>query len=490
MRFLLDTNILIPLEDSSHVLDKSLANFIRLANAHGHQLLYHPASEDDFRRDSNTERRKQNLDRIKQYTKLEYCPPCPWNSSDTGPNDTADNEILYALQNDAVHALITEDRGIHDKARLKGLLNRVYTIQTAEDLLRRLHDTTQVQLPNIEEMPLYSLTPFLETEFFDSLRRNYPTFNSWFREKAREGRKAWTSWESTKELGAICIYARQENEMITENGLKLQGPALKLCTFKVGPSVRGRKIGELFLKTAFRYATTNQLENIFIHGNVNENQLLFEMLEDFGFFHVGQHRGSGSWDAVYLKQHPHSEPALALAPFEYLKRFFPHFLHGPKIGKYIVPIRPSYHRILFPDYDSPADRQAELFGPSSAIGNGIKLAYLCHAQTRKMNPGDVVLFYRSRDERAITSLGVVEDYITLEDADNIASRVKRRTVYSMEEIKQMAIKPTRVMLFRLIRHLRRPLSQNMLEDKRILNGSPQSITRISHDSFERILDSE
>lgn len=186
MRFLLDTNILIPLEDSGHVLEKSLANFVRLAHANNHQLVYHPASEDDFFRDSNTDRRKQNLDRIKQYTRLEHRPPCPWNSPDTGSNDAADNEILYALHCDAVHALVTEDRGVHDKAKARGLVDRIYTIQTAEDLLRRLHDTTQVQLPNIEDMPLYSLTPYLETEFFRSLREDYFTFDSWFREKARE----------------------------------------------------------------------------------------------------------------------------------------------------------------------------------------------------------------------------------------------------------------------------------------------------------------
>jgi GNAT superfamily N-acetyltransferase len=488
MRFLLDTNILIPLEDSSHVLDKSLANFVRLAHAHSHQLVYHPASEDDFFRDSNTERRKQNLVRIKQYTRLDHRLPCPWNSPDTKPNDAIDNEILYALQVEAVHALITEDRGIHDKAKLRGLLHRVYTIQTAEDLLRRLHDTTQVQLPNIREVPLYSLTPLLDAEFFDSLRRDYPAFNIWFREKAREGRMAWTSWEANGELGAICIFAQQEDEMITEEGLRLRGPALKLCTFKVGPSVRGRKIGELFLKTAFRYATANRMENIFIHGSATENNLLFEMLEDFGFYPVGRHPGSESRDVVYIKQHPVFEPAATSEPFEYLKRFFPHFLHGPTIGKFVIPILPRYHRTLFPDYDSPADRQVELFRSVTTVGNGIKLAYLCHAKTKRMNPGDVVLFYRSHDERAITSIGVVENYVTLKDPDNIASRVKRRTVYSMEEIQQMAAKPARVMLFRLVRHFENPLPQVVLERKRILNGPPQSITRISHESFERILD--
>ncbi len=489
MRFLLDTNILIPLEDSKHVLERSLASFVRLAHANNHQLVYHRASEDDFLRDSNTDRRKQNLDRIKQFIRLDYRPPCPWNAPDTDPNDAADNEILYALQCDAVHALITEDRGIHEKAKARGLVDRVYTIQTAEDLLRRLHDMTRVQLPNIEERPLYSLTPYLSTDFFDSLRRDYPDFDNWFRDKAREGRNAWVSWEAAGQLGALCIYARQDDETITEEGLTLNGPALKLCTFKVSPFVRGRKIGELFLKAAFRYATVNRLENIFIHGSVNENLFLFELLEDFGFLHVGQDAASGGRDAVFLKKHPVSKPADNLAPFEYLKKYFPHFLSGPEIGKFIVPIRPHYHRTMFPDYSSPADRQIELFRPLTTPGNAIKLAYLCHAQTKQMNPGDLVLFYRSHDERAITSIGVVENYSTLSDAGAIVSQVKRRTVYSMKEIEQIAVKPTRVMLFRLIRHLNRPLSQSLLELRGILKGPPQSILKIPHNIFERLFDS-
>lgn len=490
MRFLLDTNILIPLEDSTHVLERSLANFVRLAHAHNHQLVYHPASEDDFLRDNNAERRKQNLDRIRQYTRLDCPPTCPWNSADTGPNDAADNEILYAIQCDAVHALITEDRGIHEKARMRGLVDRVYTIQTAEDMLLRLHDTIHVQLPNIEESPLYSLTPYLETEFFDSLRRDYHVFDRWFRDKARTGRSAWISWESPGNLGAICIYTRQENETITENGIVLHGPVLKLCTFKVGPSVRGRKIGELFLKAAFRHATVNRLEYIFIHGNMTENSLLFEMLEDFGFIHVGQDPGSEGRDAVYLKKHPTSPPAVDLAPFEYLKQFFPYYLSGPTISKFIIPILPKYHRILFPDYNSPIDRQLDLFRPATSTGNAIKLAYLCHAQTKRMNPGDLVFFYRSHDERAITSVGVVENYITLEEAGVIASQVKRRTVYSMEEIEEMAQKPTRVMLFRLVKHFEHPMPQSLLERLAILKGPPQSIVKISHDAFERIREIE
>lgn len=486
MRFLLDTNILIPLEDSQLPLKPSLANFVRLANAHGHALIYHPASEDDIQQDADLGRRNQTLQRLTQYTRLDVRPACPWNTPETSRNDAADNEILYALSLKAAHALVTEDRGIHDKARAKGLVEKVYTIQTAEDLLRRLHEKLLEQLPNIDDVPLYSLTPLLGGHFFNSLRDGYGRFDAWFEEKAQEGRRAWVNWEHEGVLGGICVYAQQDNEAITE-ALTLSGSALKLATFKVGETNRGRKVGELFLKMAFRYATNNRLENIFIHGDVEQHHFLFEMLEDFGFTRIGSHPGSNGRDAVYLKPHPIAPPDDNLPPFDYLCRYFPHFRHDADARKFIVPIKPEYHRILFPDYDSPCDRQMQLFRTPNTAGNAIKMAYLCHAQTKKINPGDIVLFFRSGDERALTTIGIAESYETIEDAAAIVARVKRRTVYSMDDIEQMAIKPTRVMLFRLVRHLSNPLSQTWLEREDVLQGPAQSITNISHENFEKIL---
>jgi GNAT superfamily N-acetyltransferase len=487
MRFLLDTNILIPLENSKEVLVEPLAHFVRLASENGHQLVYHPASEDDISRDTDTVRRGQTLDRLKQYSRLQDRQLCPWNSAQTNPNDRADNEILYALQCEAAHALVTEDRGIHDKAKRLNLLGRVYTIQTARDWLRRLHEKTPVQLPNIEDRELSFLTPYLSTAFFDSLRTAYPTFDNWFRGKAREGKHAWVAWEKTGTIGAICVYAQQTDETITDDGVILKGDALKLCTFKVGESMRGQKIGELFLKAAFRYASVNNLENIFIHGDEDQHHFLFELLEDFGFSRVGSHPKSDGRDAVYVKHHPIKPPQENLAPFSYLQRYFPHYRHDGAIGKYIVPIRPNFHQILFPDYDSSSSKQLSLFKNPNTAGNAIKLAYLCHAQTKSIKPGDVILFYRSGDEHAITSIAVAELYDTLNDATAIAGLVKRRTVYNMTDILSMAKKPTRVMLFRLIRHFQKPLPQTWLEENRVLNGPPQSITSINNSQFDRII---
>lgn len=488
MRFLLDTNILIPLEDSQLPLVQSLANFVRLANENGHQLVYHPSTEADIQRDLNVPRRHQTLERLRQYSRLENPPECPWNTSETSGNDIADNNILYALQCDAVHALVTEDQGIHKKARELGLSQNVYSIQTVEDWLRRLYERTYIQLPNIEDVFLYSLTPYLESFFFDSLRESYPPFDKWFRTKARENNKAWVAWEQSGVIGAICIYVQQDNETITEEGLQLTGPALKLSTFKVDQGVRGRKIGELFLKAAFRYATANRLEHIFIHGDKELQPFLFDLLEDFGFHNVGTHPGSSGRDSVYLKKHPSTPPVGAIStPFEYMRDFFPHFRHDATIGKFIVPIKPGFHRILFPDYVCPLDRQQLLFPRTNDVGNAIKLAYLCHAQTRRMNPGDIVVFYRSTDQKCLTSIGIVESYETINDADVIARRVKRRTVYSMKQIKEKAMKPTRVMLFRLVGHMQNSLHLDWLVQHGVLRDRPQSITKITNEAFELVL---
>lgn len=481
LTFLLDTNVLIPLQDSYAALGNNLANFHRLAVIGGHKLVYHPASIEDFERDPDLGRRSRNLEHVRRYPALEHKVRCPWNTSTTSPNDACDNEILYALECDAAHALVTEDKGLLTKARSRGLGHRTYNIQTAEDWLRRLHQPFDVVLPNIEDVPLHSLTPELAGEFFDSLRAGYDGFDDWFRRKARENRKAWVYRDELGTLCAICIYHIQTDEVITDEGKRLDGKALKLCTFKVGQSVRGRKIGELFLKAAFRYGTENVCEHIFIHADAEKHSYLINLLVDFGFEDVGLYEG----DRVFLKLHPVTAPDPAgISALEFVRRFYPHYQAGNQVQKFLVPIQRDFHRVLFPDYQAI---QSQLFAPHGSVGNAIKLAYLCHAASNQIRPGDVLLFYRSEDEQAVTSLGVVDQFAVLSDAASIAAMVSRRTVYSIKEIEDIATRPTKVILFRLVQHFPEPASLKRLLDDAVVTGNIQSITKISDDAFSRVL---
>lgn len=483
LRFLLDTNILIPLQDSMVVLQPSLTHFMRLCNQHGHQLLYHPASVNDIQRDPDADRRRRTLERLPQYTLLQEGPECPWNTAATSPNEACDNRILWALQQNAAHALVTEDQGLHRKARARNLQDRVYFIQSADDWLRRLHEPASVTLPNIEEVELHTLTPQLDSDFFQSIRQDYPEFDEWFRRIAREGRRSWVYREGGRgEIDAICIFVIQTDEQITDDGQRLHGPALKLCTFKVGESVRGRKVGELFLRAAFQFATNHQCEHIFLHANARQQEHLTSLLSDFGFGTVGEYRG----DAVFVKRHPVHPPAVQMDAFEYVRRFYPHYRSGIDVRKFLVPIVPRYHEVLFPDWARPG--QALPAGhPQRHVGNAIKLAYLCNAMTKAPRPGDIVLFYRSRDEQAVTTLGVVERYESMSEADGIARLVSRRTVYTDAEIVELTGANTKVMLFRLIKHFEQPVAYDELLRLRVARGYIQSITKIDDESFSRIL---
>lgn len=491
LRILLDTNILIPLEDSLVVLEPNLAHVIELCNGR-HRLVYHPASRRDIGRDPNQERRERTLARLAQYTELAEGPPPPANlAPGLSENDKCDNAILFALEREAAHVLVTEDRKLHAKAAARGLASRVYFIQTLEDWLSRLHEPAEVELPDIEKVELNELTPQLGGEFFNSLREGYAPFDQWFRTKAQEGRCAWVYRHPPEnDLSALCIFDVQTNERITDAGERLHGPALKLCTFKVGEQVRGRKIGELFLKTAFRYATANACEHIFIEVRAGDDPdaghpELVALLSEFGF----ERRGNRNGDCVYVKRHPVEAPIADLAVedrFEYTRQYFPHCRSDIEINKFVIPIKPRYHRILFPDHQSNDGQRAN--GHGEHVGNAIKLAYLSHSPSRQIQRGDVVLFYRGHDVRAITTLGVVEHFETLEDPAAIARLVSRRTVYTDNEIEEMTRHGdgVRVMLFRTIEHFEQPVSAAAMRAAGI-RGNVISTRHISDDTFSRIL---
>lgn len=477
MRILIDTNLFIPLERASPELDKGMASLVRLAGEFGHQILLHPASIEDIERDHDSARKAINLAKIKKYAILES-PPEPTASdleklqlSESKANDRVDNRILFAIYRDAANILVTEDIQIHRKAARLGLSARVHYTQQAVEALQRIYGRESVALPNIVEVPLHSIDVALP--FFDSLRGRYD-FDKWFRDSARKGRKAWVYHAAGDELGAICVYKEENDEVVTDDGKRLDGRVLKLCTFKVGESVRGRKVGELMLKAAFRYASTNAIEHIYLTMGADQTYLQ-ALCGDFGFRHLGHGKG----DEVYVKSHPKTPPTAAgESALEYHIRFFPHF-RAAGVGKYLVPIRPGYHQVLFSDHPENQE-QLSLF----STGNAIKLAYLCHSSIGGIQPGDVLLFYRSGDIKGITSLGIVESAAHISDLDKIVQLVSKRTVYPISEIKKMAEKPTKVLLFRLATHLAAPVGHEVLARDGGVKGSIQSIRRITDECFE------
>ena len=252
MRILLDTNIFIPLEDSFLEINEKLAELNRLVSGK-HQLLIHPATSIDINRDKDTARKTRSLSRLAKYSELEFPPELDSDLEESlfgaprKDNDTVDNNILFSLHKNCVHWLVTEDTGIHKKAKRINQEERVLTVDQA---IRALSDEDKEHInlyPNIQDVPCHTLD--LTDVFFDTLRDGYSTFDDWYRNKcSKTGRRAWT-WLDDNKIQAICIYKTEQSPIVNSDNKGLPGKTLKLCTFKVVKL--GYKIGELLLKRLF-----------------------------------------------------------------------------------------------------------------------------------------------------------------------------------------------------------------------------------------------
>lgn len=475
MRILLDTNIFIPLEDSLIELDEKLAELNRLVSGK-HQLLIHPDTVLDINRDKDTERKNRSLSRLTKYSKLES-PPVLDIKQETSlfgtpkkTNDSVDNRILFALHSNCVHWLLTEDVGMHKKAKLINDEERVLTVDQAIRVLSN-EDHEYINLyPNIQDIPCHALD--LTDPVFNSLRDGYLNFDTWYRDKcSKTGRHAWT-WLDNKKIQAICIYKAENDPIVTTDNKGLVGKTLKLCTFKV--IKRGYKIGELLLKQAFNYAIENSFRYIYVAVEPKKYKHLEELLQDYGFYQFGidkNHR-----DIIYVKDFPSKPPQTKDKPLEYSIKYYP-YIKIKNNSVFLIPIKPKFHKVLFPELE----KQPDLFTSEVlSAGNAIKQAYLCKSPTKSIKPGDILFFYRSDDEKHITTYAVVDQFHIEKDPDKIFQWVSKRTVYSMEEIQDMSGKNVKVILFRFIRHLNKPIPYNRLINTNIVKGSIQSITKIDN----------
>ena len=139
-RFLLDANELIPLEPTSpsdlEAGTLIAVDIVRRANELGIQLLVHPETIQELRKDPNPERRNVRQTLLAKYQILSDPPGIEvvepiLGRVEPGSNDCFDHLLLAAVHANAVHHLITDDERMHRKARRLGIAEE--RILTAPD---------------------------------------------------------------------------------------------------------------------------------------------------------------------------------------------------------------------------------------------------------------------------------------------------------------------------------------------------------------------
>ncbi len=482
MKVVLDTNILIHIEDPK-ILSQNLQDLLRIFREHGHQIFIHPASLMDINNDPDGQRKKVILSKLKGYPIIES-PPKPTDDFlsvvgvPSNSNEKIDNEILFAIQKNAADFLITEDYGLHKKGSKVNLEDRVLSIDSALDYFKNLYARKALQHTLLKEEFARNLD--IEDTFFDSLKDDYGDsgFRSWFKKVSIEGRKCWVYHENDKIKALLMV--KEENEEIKTSPPIPAIKRLKIATLKV--DIPGSKLGELFLKMAFQYCISNQIFEIFLTHYRKENDRLINLIENFGFEFVGfleKKKVEKNKEEVYLKRFIPEERNLS--PLDLAKKYYPSFKDSTSIKKFLVPIKPEYHDRLFPDFKKRQMKITE-YSEINIPGNAIKKAYLSQSAIKKIKSGDLLLFYRSHDQKAITSIGVVDrEPVHTNEADRVVTIVGQRSVYSYEEIKDMTQTLVLVILFRHHLNLPTPLDLNYLHAHNI--PVPQTIIEINHNQY-------
>lgn len=486
MRVLIDTNIFIYREED-HVVSSDLASLHRILNELKTELLVHPLSITELEKDNDDNRRQINLSKIEVYSVLDNPPDYKADikyieavGAPKTEHDRIDNAILYCVYRNAVDFLLTEDREIHKKAQGLGIEARVFLITEALEFFnRQIPPKDQVATPPaLIQDSVFNLD--IEDPIFQSLIDSYPKFREWFAKVQREGRKCYVNKRSDGSVGALLIY-KIEDEPIPSIPPLPKKKRLKIATLKV--THIGYKIGELLVKVSIDLALRHDIDEIYLTHFIEPEDHLVELISDFGFYDAGILPGERP-ETVFVK---HLKPPAAdislLKPEEISRIYYPSYYDGESVNKFIIPIQPEFHDKLFTDFQK--GRQSKLsehMGEFVTEGNTIKKAYLTQSKIRKLKPADIILFYRSKDLKAITSIGVVDQFIPDIPPDKIMGIIGMRSVYSKEDIER-SIKNRSIILFRHHFHLKESISLDTMKQARILKEAPQSVGEINQDAY-------
>lgn len=510
-RILFDTNIIIKREDPN-ILPSDFIELNRIINDLNYKIFIHPLSITDINRDKDEKRRNVSLSKLATYSRISNYPDY---SEDTifkgivgvehNDNDRVDNSLIYSIYKNASDILITEDKGILLKAQKLNIKDKVLNISEAILYFSKfipLQD--QTLLSCFKKDNGWNID--LNDSIFNTLKKEYPEFCDWWqRSVCKTMRDVYVYYsENIQDKGkikAILVLKEEEQEILDSEPQIILDDILKICLFKVDESTRGLKLGERLLKMAFEYAKLKNKTKLYLtHFTIGTNDKLVSLIETYGFYFLIKKRNN---EDVYFKEIKPSS-IIKIKTIEKAKdsnqKFFPSFYDGELVSKYIIPIQPAFFERLFPDFQKVENSEGTQLSLDLNInkdtkytseGFSIQKAYICNSNVHTMKENDVVLFYRTDDYKSILTLGTIEKvYYNLNDADEIYKLIKRRTVYTVEEIKEKCErkKAPVVILFKHNLNFNNEVKYDFLLSENIVKGTIQTIREIKEDdSYRKII---
>ena len=497
--YLIDTNVIIGLEDN-RMVQPAFAALLSTAAKHKVDVIVHEAAREDIGRDKDTERRKISLSKLAKFQVLKKVRGLDQSDLERkfGPlvrvNDVVDATLLDSIERGAADFLVTEDRRLHERARRVSpeLGRRVLFAADAVQLLKTTFEPVDAPVRYVEEITANEIP--LSDRIFDSLRQGYPGFDTWWRTKCvKDRRPCWAVFDD----GLAGLIVRKDETGAKTDATVKANKILKICTFKVRPEKRGIKLGELLLKKVFWFAHTNKYDLVYL--TTYDNQVAFIDLLEFYRFTNTATKPDG--ELIYEKRLSRDAlvPVRGTSNFEVNRLNYPRFITQSSIMAFCVPIKEAYHDILYPDLKS--QDEPDLFdsfgmtGGPKRPGNTIRKVYLCRAPSNLGPAGSLLLFYKGKSKRgpsqAITSLGIFEECSIAKSTKDLMLLTGGRSVYSEPQLngwEATATRPVKVINYLLAAYIEPSISLEELREIGAIKGHPpQSIFEVSRAHLETLL---
>lgn len=431
MKILLDTNIFINREASSIVNDGIGVLFRWIDNLHYSKFI-HPISVAELNSYKNKKTKRTLNLKIQNYNVLRTTAPMSESIKemserhDKCQNDLNDTAILNELYSDRVDIIITEDKKIKQKAIMLGISEKVFTIDSfLEKVVAENPELTDYKTLSVYKEYFGNID--INDPFYSTLKEDYPGFEKWFNKKADE--IAYICRSGDKMMAFLYLKIERENENYSDISPQFTPKKrLKIGTLKV--TLNGYRLGERFLKIVFDNALILGSEEIYvtIFEKRIEQKNLINLLEDFGFEFHGYKTSIDKKELVYVRKM--NRTANQSSP----RLTFPFMSINGRI--FIVPIYPKYHTELLPDSILNNESKRDYI-ENEPHRNAISKVYISRSFERKLNPGDIIVFYRTGGyyKSVVSTLGIVENVIdNINNLDEFIKLCRKRSVFSDKEL--------------------------------------------------------
>lgn len=268
--------------------------------------------------------------------------------------------------------------------------------------------------------------------FFESLKKDYKEFSSWFMKKAQQQEKAYVFYNEENNIDGF-LYLKKEVGAIDDIVPAL--PALrrlKVGTFKINS--HGTRLGEKFIKKIFDYAIEYNFSEIYV-TIFAKHEGLTNLMRRYGFDIVGTKPSNNGTEQVLLKKLQICHQSLI--------QDYP-MLNLRTRPTFWLPIYPKYHTRLLPDSILNNENMSMVQDVSHT--NSVHKIYLTAMfGAQSLCSGDTLIVYRTSDDmgpakyRAVaTSVCVVEEVRNINEFQTYADFKRYCGSYSVFDERELS----------------------------------------------------